>query len=225
MNAAESPDLLFRSQEIFDGAVPAANAVAVLNALALAERTGEQRYRDQAERALTAFAPLVEAQVEATRSLTLAARRFAPDAMAPASAAGGAQLPEPAALPLGDAALRAEAERVVAADARFAGAGRPGDWRPFRVRLRIAPGFHLQPNPAADPAFIATAVEGDGLEVRGLSYPPGERADSAAPVYRGEVEISGEASLLLPSGRLLVTYQACDDARCLPAVTRALPIE
>ena len=37
-NAAASDDLLFRSQEIFDGATPAANAVAVLNALELAER-------------------------------------------------------------------------------------------------------------------------------------------------------------------------------------------
>ena len=37
-NAAASDDLLFRSQEIFDGATPAANAIAVLNALDLAER-------------------------------------------------------------------------------------------------------------------------------------------------------------------------------------------
>ncbi len=222
-NAAESADLLFRSQEVFDGAVPAANAMAVLNALALAERTGEERFRAAAERALRAFAPLVEVQVEAARSLTVAARRYA---------AGGARAPAaPASLPrpqpaLGDAALRAEAERVVGAEARFVGsAERRGDWRPFRLRLRIDPRFHLHANPVTDPAFVATALEGDGLDLRRLIYPAGESADGRNQIYRGEVEITGEASLLLPSGRLLLTYQACDDTRCLPALTRELPIE
>ena len=40
--AAASPDVLFRSKEVFDGAMPAANAVAVLNLLELAERTGDR---------------------------------------------------------------------------------------------------------------------------------------------------------------------------------------
>jgi len=80
-NAAASDDLLFRSQEIFDGATPAANAVAVLNALELAERgagAGElaARWRSQAERALTAFSPVIERSPEAVRMLSLATLRF-----------------------------------------------------------------------------------------------------------------------------------------------------
>jgi hypothetical protein len=234
-NAGESPDLLFRSQEIFDGAVPAANAVAVLNSLTLAERTGEPRFRADAERALRAFAPLVEVQVEAARSLTVAARRLglepvaaagAPAAAEPGRVASGGDRADPLGAVLGDLGLSAEAERVVAAEARYVGGeGSRGAWRPFRVQLRIAPGFHLHANPASDGAFVATALAGDGLDVRRVVYPPGEAMDSAAGVYRGAVEISGEASPLLPTGRLLLTYQACDDTRCLPAVTRELPIE
>lgn len=75
-NTAEAPDLLCRGQEIFDGASPAANGVAVLNALDLAERTGEPRWRQQAERALTAFSPIIEQAPEAVRMLALATRRF-----------------------------------------------------------------------------------------------------------------------------------------------------
>ncbi|HZI64104.1 MAG TPA: thioredoxin domain-containing protein, partial [Thermoanaerobaculia bacterium] len=234
-NAASSPDLLFRSQEVFDGAVPAANAIAVLNALTLAERTGEPRFRAEAERALRAFAPLVEAQVEAARTLTVAARRFDPEPVAAAGAAAdaepggvasGGDRADPLRAAFGDLGVRAEAERVVAAEARYAGGGRgPGDWRPFRVQLHIAPGFHLHPNPASDSAFVATAIEGDGMDLRRVVYPPGVTTDAgAAGVYRGEVEISGEASPLLPTGRLLLTYQACDETRCLPAVTRELPV-
>ncbi len=76
-NAAAADDLLCRSQEIFDGATPAANAVAVLNALDLAERTGGAApWRAQAERALAAFSPVIERSPEAVRMLSLATLRF-----------------------------------------------------------------------------------------------------------------------------------------------------
>ena len=113
--AAERDDLLLRSKEIFDGAVPAANAVAVLNALGLATATGDDAWRADAE-------------------------------------------------------LRAV------------------DW----------------------PAAESWSAPG-GTEI---------------PVYRGTVEISGEVR---PAGddaepRLLLTWQPCDDARCLPPVTRELEL-
>ncbi|HLE83381.1 MAG TPA: thioredoxin domain-containing protein, partial [Thermoanaerobaculia bacterium] len=76
-NAARSPDLLLRSQEIFDGAMPAANAVAVLAMLELAEATGEPRFRERAGRALAAFAPAIERTPEAARMLAVANLRFA----------------------------------------------------------------------------------------------------------------------------------------------------
>jgi hypothetical protein len=38
-------------------------------------------------------------------------------------------------------------------------------------------------------------------------------------VYSGRVEIEGEVS---GGGRLVLQYQACDEARCLPPVEREL---
>jgi len=75
-NAAAADDLIVRSQEIFDGATPAANGVAVLNALDLSNRTGDERWRRQAERALAAFSPVIEGSPEAVRTLSLATLRF-----------------------------------------------------------------------------------------------------------------------------------------------------
>lgn len=76
-SAAAQPDLLFRSKEVFDGAMPSGNAVATLNEIELARRSGETRFATQAERTLKAFAGLVERTPEAVRMLALAARRYA----------------------------------------------------------------------------------------------------------------------------------------------------
>src|SRR5262249_46816687 len=43
--AGTSPDVLFRSKDVFDGAMPAANAVAVLNLIDRGRRTGDLGWR------------------------------------------------------------------------------------------------------------------------------------------------------------------------------------
>jgi uncharacterized protein YyaL (SSP411 family) len=74
--AAAAPDLLFRSREIFDGAVPSTNGVAALNLLRLAEITGDPVWRHRAEKLLAAFGPMIEQAPDATRTLALAVQRF-----------------------------------------------------------------------------------------------------------------------------------------------------
>jgi len=74
--AAEAPDLLFRGRELFDGALPAANGVAVLNLLTLAERTGDKVWRRLAESSLRAFGALMAQAPEGTRTLALALHRY-----------------------------------------------------------------------------------------------------------------------------------------------------
>jgi hypothetical protein len=98
-----------------------------------------------------------------------------------------------------------------------------GGWRPFRLGLEIAPGWHLQANPATEKYLVATEIRAEGGELRNVRYPEGERFPSRysqqpIAVYSGRIEITGEVA---GTERLSLTYQPCDEARCLPPVTRA----
>ncbi|HEX4964844.1 MAG TPA: DUF255 domain-containing protein [Thermoanaerobaculia bacterium] len=219
----ESPDVLFRSKEIFDGATPAGNAVAVLNLLDLADRTGELVWRREARKALCAFTPVVEGRPEAVRMLAIAARRYHEKGGIPeeVEAEYGEERAahEREAGAAGASKLEHEAERLV--KAHLALEPESEGWRPFRLTLEIAPGWHLQANPASEPYLQPTEVHG---ELRGVVYPPGEMVTAAfahepLSVYSGTVEIRGEVS---GTGRVAVTYQCCDEGRCLPPVTREL---
>ncbi len=226
--AGASSDLLARSRDLFDGASPSANAVAVLDLLELAERTGDRRWRGEAERALRGFAPLVAAQPAAARTAAVAARRFH-------AAAGGERavrsqdvIAESAApdagLPVAD--LAAAAAALVRARLEVAVTD-AGGWRPFRLRLSIAAGWHV--NGAEAPADLAPAtVSGMGCELRALRLPPatrtlGEAGGEPLPVWEGEVEIGGQLRPHepgpLPAPVLRVVVQPCDELRCLPLVT------
>jgi uncharacterized protein YyaL (SSP411 family) len=195
--AEERDDLLFRTREIFDGATPAANAVAVLNSLELAERGAPGRFRAEAEAALRAFAPLVDQQVEAARTLAMAARRFHRAGRPGEAAASPAAAPVVPELDVGAAAA--------------------DGWRPFRLRLRVAPGWH-----------VAAPVEvgGEDVELRRVVFPPGETlrvGGEETRVYAGAVEVAGELAGEA-GGTLRLRWQACDDRRCLPPAEAALPV-
>jgi hypothetical protein len=95
-------------------------------------------------------------------------------------------------------------------------------WQRFRMVLEIAPGWHIQANPASEEYLVPTEVIAEnGAEVRGLSYPAGEEVPAGfaggrpLAVYGGKVEIAGEVR---GGGRLVLRFQPCDEARCLPPV-------
>jgi uncharacterized protein YyaL (SSP411 family) len=243
--AGATADLLFRSMDPFDGATPAANAVAVLNLVDLAARQPHEaaRWRGQAAGALRAFGSLIEQHPEAVRMLAVAARRFHGGAPARTAAAhqreagGGAlaMLEEESAHLV---ALRLDVE-AAGDDAAGAAAGPAEErgWRPFRLHLDIAPGWHLQANPASAAYLVATALGAEGAELRDLAYPAGDTvraafAEEPLAVYQGQVEIRGAWRPQGPPDRgdnpaggkprLVLTYQLCDHARCLPPVTRTV---
>jgi uncharacterized protein len=247
--AAAAPDLLFRSQDVFDGATPSPNAVAVLNLLALARRTGEAKWRREAEAALAATGPQVERFPDGARMMAVAVHRYHQTAAtggtvaeaAPAAASRGTGAAEEAdagskgpgaerpAAP--SAALDAEARRAVELHATFAPAGADG-WRAFRLTLAVAPGWHVNANPASAEFLVPTRVETRGATLRALRYPPAKKikpsyAEEAVAVWEGTVEVTGE---LRPEGdaesaALAVTYQACDADRCLRPLTREIAAE
>ena len=228
--AAESPDLLFRSKDVFDGATPAGNAVAVLNLLELSERTGERAWRSEARASLQAFAGMIQGAPDGARMMSIAARRFHRLEM-------GGRVGEPAEqiAAFERSAEASGVEKLVRAAAGLvtvrlaepvADAG--GGWQPFRLVLEVAPGWHIQANPASEEFLLPTEVAAEGgAEVRSLRYPPGEEIPAAfaggrpLAVYTGRVEVAGEVS---GRGRLVVRFQLCDDARCLPPAEQAVAV-
>lgn len=238
--AGESPDVLFRSKDPFDGATPSANAVAVLNLLALAERTGDPLWRIEARAVLQAFAPLVQGHPDAVRMMAIAARRYH-DATEVAAGEEPAHLhapvPDPEELPdlerqpeAGIRKLEQEAERLVGVELELDGEAGGEGWRPFRLALSIASGWHLQANPASESFLIPTQVTAEGARLRNLRYPEGDElmpefALKPLSVYEGRVEVTGELGEVMAGARIRVTYQLCDDSHCLPETTQevALP--
>ena len=213
-NAAERSDLLVRGKELVDGAVPAANGVAVVNLLALAERTGESRWRDEAEAALKAFATELEQAPQGARTMSTALLRFDPERRSGDSA----ELPR-------ETPMQKRAAAAVGVHLELGAADDEG-WRPFELRLEIEPGLHLQANPAGADYLVPTEVHVSSAELAAVEYPPGERLASAfdetpIPVYTGRSEIRGRVR---GEGTLHLGYQACSDTGCLPVVRVDLPL-
>lgn len=225
--AAARDDVLFRSQDPYDGALPSANGVALLNLLELYRRTGEERWLTQAEAALRAFGARIQENPAGLRTLSLAAWRYRQ--LVPGSTAI-----ESFSRPV--SRLRAEALQVVEdVELRLAGAATDG-WRAFELRFRVAEGWHLNANPASLDFLIPTTVEAlavsagasAGVQLRGLVYPEGT-LDGEVRVYQGELSLTGEIRSSEQAGTaerqgpvLQLTYQACQADRCLLPVS--LPI-
>ena len=103
-------------------------------------------------------------------------------------------------------------------------------WRPFRLELRIAQGWHVDA-PGGGESARHLSLLGEALEIRGLRWPAAEwlrpaESFEAVPVYTGLVQVNGQ---LRPassgSARLSLEVQPCDDRRCLPLVRVELPLD
>ncbi|HMB54795.1 MAG TPA: protein-disulfide reductase DsbD domain-containing protein, partial [Thermoanaerobaculia bacterium] len=128
-------------------------------------------------------------------------------------------------------ALDTEAAEVVELGLALGEAGEDG-WQPFVVRLAVEDGWHLNAAEVRYAELVATGVAAEGAELRAVEYPEGEswapEGGEEIAVYRGEIEVRGEVK---PAGEgageaaaLVVTWQSCDDHRCLPAVRRRLEL-
>jgi uncharacterized protein YyaL (SSP411 family) len=207
--AAQSPEVLFRSKEVLDGAVPGANGVAALNLLQLAAATGDSLWSSRCEAALRAFAQLGRQLPAAVKTLALASQRRLQQGLGTHAAGGDVDhLPE---LPSQEIELAAELELATP---------NPDGWRPFRLRLGIPAGWHVY-GPSAIEVGVPLTVTGEEVTLRDLTLPAGERLSADAAVegvetYEGEIGVEGELSAdSSRPGYLIVGYQACDERRCL----------
>jgi hypothetical protein len=207
--------LLVRARSAHDGALPSGNGVASWNLLELHARTGDGAYRARAEGVLRAFGRGLSQSPLAHVTLARSLERLL-----------GAPAPQtPSLTPRPSAPADAADDALVSAEARY-DAGAPGAWKPLRVELRVADGWHVQANPASLAFLTPTRLHGRGL--RAVVYPPGEPlrsafADATLAVYGGTVVITGEIEIG-PQGpaALELTCQPCDDSACQRALTLRL---
>jgi uncharacterized protein YyaL (SSP411 family) len=217
--AAEADDLLFRSKELFDGAMPAANGVAALNLLELHAATDDESYLRDAEATLRAFAPIVQTHPDGARTMTIAFARFA-------SVTGAAprEVSEDEAKAFMEgkdeakpfdadarAALAAFAEvPTVRLDAAGEGAVE------FLVSFRIKEGWHLAVSDGSPALGVA------GAEVLEVAWPEAsvvERLPGGEELrgFVGAVEIRGRLRREGEEVHLSLRFEACGEGRCRPA--------
>jgi hypothetical protein len=222
--AGEDPRLLFRSKPALDGAVASGNGVAAVNAVEIARLTGDATWLDRAEAALLAFAEGMGQAPLAHVTLARALDRLHATPRGPRPAVASVPVsPSPAKAPAPAAdALEDEAYEAAEIEGRL-GTSEDEDWKPFRIEIALRKGWHVNANPAG-PGLAPTAVAGVVGGLRHVRYPAPESWDGGAgpvPVYRGRFVIEGEVERRGGgAGSVELVYQACDDARCLPPVTR-----
>ena len=142
-------------------------------------------------------------------------------AATPAGASAGTAVKAPA-VPSAAEALEEEAYAVVEIDGRL-GTSEDDAWKPFRIELDVKKGWHVNAAPAGA-GLVPVRVSGVIGGVRDVRYPTGAAwngGGGAVPVYSGRVVIEGEIERR-GGGAVSVelSYQACDEARCLPPVAR-----
>jgi thioredoxin:protein disulfide reductase len=107
---------------------------------------------------------------------------------------------------------------------------RPGETFKAALVVRVQAGYHINDNAPLDEFMIPTALvvaDNPDLEIVEIAYPKGRRArysysEAELVVYEGEVVLGVLVKAkngLAPGPRSLkgaLSYQACNDASCLP---------
>ncbi|MEO1084960.1 MAG: thioredoxin domain-containing protein, partial [Acidobacteriota bacterium] len=156
--AAAQEDVLFRSKEVYDGALPSSNGMAALNFIELArlDEGRREHWLDCAERTLLAFGQVIESRPDGARTLVLAVRRWhrARAELSPEQAAAATV-----------AQLVAKASRATVKGGLHLHATADADGaRAFRLDLEIRDGWHLyaaasSPDAPDTPAVVATRLD------------------------------------------------------------------
>jgi uncharacterized protein YyaL (SSP411 family) len=189
---------------------PSGQSAALAVLLELAQRTGQAHWADAARRALRPLALQVQARPldwpDLLQTLGSAAGRAvwtAPPAKAETRPADCAGLPQGAC----------SSDRV---QVKWQAGGLASD----RLQLQVAPGFHINANPASEPNLIATTVLVGGQPLPGVRYPPPQQfrpafAPQGIAVWEGRVTLDLPALTPAQRAALALRVQACNATTCL----------
>lgn len=217
MSTTDTQTLLLAPPSEGDSVRPSGHSAAVALLLSLAIDSGDARYATAAQRALAPLAAQIAAQPGGWGALLTALAP--PAAIAALNTAAPSPVPSSAAFP--------DSADHVQAQARWAPAAQGAElW----VTIDIAPGFHINANPASDPKLIPTQLtltDQPGLRVE---YPPAQVfkapfAPQGIAVYSGQVKLHALLAQVPETAMTVrLRVQACDDAVCLAPATITVPL-
>ncbi|MGE5192551.1 MAG: DUF255 domain-containing protein [Deltaproteobacteria bacterium] len=235
--------LLARTKNAYDSVLPSGNSVTVRNLLRLASISRQSDYRNRARQTLELFVPLIADSPGGLTNMALALDEFLDvgepatgDRSSPQRTLGIAPDSEillAAGEQVGPAPTKKQSKPEYVTGQAFLSVDRlpAGGKCKVAVQLQIANGWHIHANPAGDSELdIATELEVESkleIELKTVRYPAGKQADRGEGekpqlLYHGKVMLIGEIEVpAAAAGKrddlvLLVSYQACNDNRCLP---------
>lgn len=194
---------------------PSGQSAALAVLVELAQRTGQAQWAEAARRALQPLALQVQARPldwpDLLQTLNSAAGRAvwaSPAKTAETRPADCAGLPQGAC----------SSDRVQV------------KWQASdRVQLHIAPGFHINANPASEPNLIATTLLAGGQPLQGVRYPPPQQfrpafAPQGIAVWEGRVTLDLPALSPTRRAALALRVQACNATTCLAPSVLPIPV-
>ncbi len=202
-----------------DSHEPSAQSAAIAFWLQLAQASSKPAYAQQARRALASFAGFVQRAPVGFGSLLAALDASASHGQA--AAIVEASRPPTAATPVPTAGLDTalqDSARVVQASARLLPAT-ANTSRQIQVTLQVAPGYHVNANPASKSYLIPTELLLHGQPAAGVRYPTGRllrlQSGLQLAVLEGRLQLALPLAAA-PPAQVQVRVQACDDKACLP---------
>ncbi len=227
--AEPQADLISRSKDFGDNAIPSGNSVMAHNLLDLAQATSDVRYRDRADDLLRAFSPMLARMPRGAVYMVHALHRRLADGPIVASA------------PRADAALNSASRVKVAAPTTVAVKPAVAQQEfEFNVELTIDSHWHINAPSTDARELISTtvAVKCDDPRISAIAIdwpapteqPSLVKGEPPLKVFVGRVTIAVHASVnaaLEPSASIPIAievrYQACSDAGvCLAPTTSVL---
>ncbi len=209
----DASDIIIRQKTTSDSPLPNGNAVTILNSLDIdkgrSAKVDLKLFAGSLQRGAEGMSSMVQAALEYVRrfgamevaAIKTAARRVAPPGQMASNVVGMR------------AAWVSETE--------------------LKVNVEILDGFHINAHDAGKGLIATTLAVGgvDGANVATIEYPPGERrrfefAEEEIAVYEGSIVIAVRFKTPVESKSVAIrlTYQACDEQKCLAAVTKQIEI-
>jgi hypothetical protein len=217
-----------RAKDQYDGATPSGNSLAALNLVRLAARTGDERYRQLAEKTFTAFGETLTSSPETATMMVQALALYLGDDKKKAEdnpfnpAGAKPKQADPVKITAQIKSQKVDAKGHLAVT--------------VAVTLDIEKGFHAYANPAGDDSLLPTTVSVSGdpkPEDVKVTYPAGKERkddvlDQTIRVYEGKVTI--DVSFHRPTRNtdpleVTVKYQVCNEMQCLPPKTVKVKVE